>query len=267
MQLKRQQSRCTQCQKKTLSLDIYRRPFQLLLPDGQAQYRTFLGTMLSLLTFFVVVTYAGYKLRDLFEYGQYKVQLRELTDLYDEKEQFGEKDGLMFAAGLTAYDGSSESVEDPQYGHLVFIYKRWGLNTSTKNNEIETKGCTEDDLNDNQDSNPDSPFYRLRYRDQSILDSYGPKMKCFKDPSQLAIWGNFDSSQAQNFQLAFRKCNNETSKVPCKSQQEIEQWMSNKYILVLLNENNFLKHKFGDDTMQKESRIYWYSLTPSVPTE
>ena len=43
--------------------------------------------------------------------------------------------------------------------------------------------------------------------------------------------------------------------------------MSNKYILVLLNENNFLKHKFRDDTMQKESRIYWYSLTPSVPTE
>ena len=40
----------------------------------------------------------------------------------------------MFAAGLTAYDGSSESVEDPQYGRLVFIYKRWGLNTHEKNN-------------------------------------------------------------------------------------------------------------------------------------
>ena len=49
-----------------------------------------LGAMLSLLTFFTVITYAGYKLRDLFEYGEYKVQLRELTDFYDEKEQLGE---------------------------------------------------------------------------------------------------------------------------------------------------------------------------------
>ena len=43
--------------------------------------------------------------------------------------------------------------------------------------------------------------------------------------------------------------------------------MVGKYILVLLNENNFLKHKFEDETMQKESSIYWFSLTPSVATE
>ena len=55
----------------------------------------------------------------------------------------------MFAAGLTAYDGSPESVEDPRIGRLVFNYKRWGLNTDLNDDEIVTKSCTDKDFNDN----------------------------------------------------------------------------------------------------------------------
>ena len=43
--------------------------------------------------------------------------------------------------------------------------------------------------------------------------------------------------------------------------------MARKYILVLMNENHFLTHKFGDLAMQMESRIQWFSLTPRIPTE
>ena len=44
-----------------LGLDIYRMPFRLLLPDDNGMYRTFLGTVLSVLTLIMVITYGGFK--------------------------------------------------------------------------------------------------------------------------------------------------------------------------------------------------------------
>ena len=54
----------------------------------------------------------------------------------------------MFAAAITAYDGSPADIEDPSIGRLVFNYKSWGVNSSVDDIEIETKSCTPEDLND-----------------------------------------------------------------------------------------------------------------------
>ena len=56
-----------------LSFDMYRRPILLLLPDGHGMYRTLLGSLLSLLTLAVVITYGVYKTSDLIEKKDYKV--------------------------------------------------------------------------------------------------------------------------------------------------------------------------------------------------
>ena len=42
--------------------------------------------MLSLVTFFVVIAYGAYKLKDVVETNEYKVQLRELRDYYGNDE-------------------------------------------------------------------------------------------------------------------------------------------------------------------------------------
>ena len=223
--------------------------------------------MLSLVTFFVVIAYGAYKLKDVVETNEYKVQLRELRDYYSIDEKFGAEDGLMFAAAITAYDGSPDDIEDPSYGRLVFNYKRWGVNSEVADTEIETKSCTAEDLNDSDGSNTKSKFFKLKPGDQETLDTYWPKFKCIKNPDGLQMWGNFDSLEAQNFQLAFVMCNQATSSVPCKSAEEIKRWMSKKYIIMLLNEKQFIKHKFEDQSMQNESRIYWQTLTPRNPTE
>ena len=100
-----------------------------------------------------------------------------------------------------------------------------------------------------------------------IVETYGQKMKCFQEPEKVAMWGNFDSNEAQNIQIAFQLCDSATSKVPCKSKDYIQRWMSKKFILVLKNENDFIKHKFKEDRMQQESTIKWIALTPTVRTE
>lgn len=90
------------------------------------------------------------------------MQLREIRKFYEGTDQLDVSDGLMFAAGLTEYDGSSDIIEDPSVGRLVFLWKRWGLNKGSKSNEIETRPCTEADFNNVEDSNEKSFFFKLR---------------------------------------------------------------------------------------------------------
>ena len=68
-------------------------------------------------------------------------------------------------------------------------------------------------------------------------------------------------------QLAFVPCQNNTSDVVCKSPEEIKSWLLNKFIVILVNQDEFVKHKFGEESMNMESYITWKALTPVVPTE
>ena len=47
-------------------------------------------------------------------------------DAYFDDNYVYSKD-LMYAFGITAYDGNSEPIEDPSYGVLKPYYKSWGL--------------------------------------------------------------------------------------------------------------------------------------------
>ena len=74
---KRDYSACDLCQKRTLTLDMYRRPFHLFLPDDQPLYRSFLGSMLSVLTIMLLISYGGWKLTNLFSLADYTVRMHD----------------------------------------------------------------------------------------------------------------------------------------------------------------------------------------------
>lgn len=60
-----------------LNFDLYREPFNLVLPDGKTQYRTLLGSILSIITIVVVMSYGSIKMASMVNYSDYKVQVRE----------------------------------------------------------------------------------------------------------------------------------------------------------------------------------------------
>lgn len=43
--------------------------------------------------------------------------------------------------------------------------------------------------------------------------------------------------------------------------------MYGKTLVMMINHNEFIKHKFGEYTMQKQSRMLYKNLTPISPTE
>ena len=96
-------SQAARCQRKILVFDFYKRPFFFFLPDGHSQYRTFIGAILSIMTTVLVITYAGFKIRDLMNRYDYKIQVRNENTWYDDFDRLENSQGFMFAARMTTY--------------------------------------------------------------------------------------------------------------------------------------------------------------------
>ena len=101
---------------------------KLQLPDGNEEYRTLCGSLLSVLTYLLVGLYGLYKLFTLFSYEDYKVQERQQVNYFDALDAFGSEDSFAFAIGVISYDGSGEPIEDPSIGQVNFFVKSWGEN-------------------------------------------------------------------------------------------------------------------------------------------
>ena len=66
-------TRCDDFKQSCLSLDIYSQSFNLILPDGKSNYRTFSGVLMTLLTCVIVLVFATRKLDILVNLQDYKV--------------------------------------------------------------------------------------------------------------------------------------------------------------------------------------------------
>ena len=64
---------CGSFEQKVLAIDLYKQPFNFLMPDHRENYRSLLGSLLSVVTFALMISYAAYKLIDLIEYNDYKL--------------------------------------------------------------------------------------------------------------------------------------------------------------------------------------------------
>ena len=56
-------------------------------------------------------------------------------------------------------------------------------------------------------------------------------MICIKDEDSFKIYGHYDTGQAQNFMIAFERCD-ETLRA-CKNEAEIKEWLKYKYIITI----------------------------------
>ena len=101
------------CQLKAISLDLYKKPFSLLSPNGKEAYGTFIGSLFSIVTLVIILSYASYKFLNLINYTDYQILVSDQENFYSDSDFFGQEDGFMFAAGITNYDGLSYPIEDP----------------------------------------------------------------------------------------------------------------------------------------------------------
>ena len=118
--------------------------------------------------------------------------------------------GFNLAFGITAYDGTSEFIEDPEIGTMKAYYRAWGVK-DTQNTygeePIDTRLCKPEDfpqhqidpetgeiiqkteLEGEEKDREAAPFFFPRSTQTGrYFDTYTPKMHCFKD-NRLRISG------------------------------------------------------------------------------
>ena len=84
---------------------------------------------------------------------------------------------------------------------------------------LPTRPCTEADFNSTDDSRNHSKFFKLREKDNWAIKYFGGNIKCLESPEELSIRGDHDSvGDQKNLQIIFKRCQNETSSVVCKSE-------------------------------------------------
>lgn len=238
---------CDKIFSKLLGLDMYRTPFLFFLPDHKEQYRTFLGAFLTILTLMMTIFFGSYKSFVLFSLADYKIMEINSHYFYPASREMGLDQGFKISAAITAFDGSSEIIEDPEIGKLEFYIKHWGdtiYGPTFDFYRLPTKICEpERDFNDLEGTNKDADFYPVHKVSENDLNIYGPKMKCITETYNLQ--GNYNTELAANLMVVFEIC--DSTKRICKTREEIDEWLRFKYIITLTNERTFIQHKFGEE--------------------
>ena len=75
------------------------------------------------MTVLILVIYAVYKFEVLTNLMDYSIHEALIESVYDIDDEFSLEDGFTLAAAITEYDGSSESIERPDMGHIEIYMK------------------------------------------------------------------------------------------------------------------------------------------------
>ena len=165
---------------------------------------------MTVLLMLILCFYATMQSIKLFEYGETDIMFSS-RDSYFSNDFVYSKD-LMYAFGITAFDGNPEPIDDPSYGVLKPFYKSWGIKPGQSGidwQELPTRACTEAELGINGKSDPDSLFYKPHKNTESHLEVYHKKLKCL-DLDKVEIQGDYNSAKARSFTVLFVKCDSST---------------------------------------------------------
>ena len=90
-------------------------------------------------------------------------------------------------------------------------------------------------------------------------------MKCM-DVDKLELLGNYDTTSTKNLMVAFVKCDSE-KRNDCKTEEEINKWLTFKYIIRLENSKRFIPNEFGEDKINKSARMRWEAISKEARVE
>ena len=135
------------------------------------------------MTIFLMVVlcfYGSMQSVKLFEYDETDVMVSSRDSFFD--SDFVYSKDLMYAFGITAYDSNRENIEDPSYGKLEPYYKEWGMGDEGAGfKTIKYRNCTIPELHIQQQTDPNSKFFKPHSIVLPDLEFYYKKLKCIDE--------------------------------------------------------------------------------------
>ena len=78
------------------------------------------------------------------------------------------------------------------------------------------------------------------------------------EEEQLELYGDWNSEKARTIQISLKRCSGQAY---CKTDEEIDQFLKGKYLLLLNNQIRFDQTFYGAESIKMESRIRWISIS------
>ena len=93
---------------------------------------------------------------------------------------------------------------------------------------------------------------------------YRQKFLCVNQ-DDLEIYGSFSSQKAKLLRVYLELCHGEENS--CASENEIVEYMKDKYLLFLTNQIRFDSKEYSEESIVKESRVDWIRVSTKQPFE
>ena len=75
------------------------------------------------------------------------------------------------------------------------------------------------------------------------------RLLCISDVDKVNLQGEILENVSSNLQILVSKCQNETSSVTCRTDEEIDEFLSNVMLITLRRDQVYNQDKFGDETV------------------
>ena len=219
-----------------MSLDQFGTEFAMNIEDGETGTKSKTGCLLTLILAVVTVAYTYQKSEILLAKKGMQITVHTNQEAIDETFRFGYEEGFNVAVAFTSYGNEKEYELLEKYGSLRFRGDQWGLNPDGsvyRNNTIfDSHICTREELGLDEDRT-DATFMPHQDRQEPFVDMYQKKFICL-NKEDLVLWGDFSSDESRQFNIDFVKCNT-TERDDCADDAAVEEFVRDKYLLMLSN--------------------------------
>jgi len=120
--------------------------------------------------------------------------------------------------------------------------------------EIPIRPCTLQDFGIDSNNETKQQFFKA---DIGKVEEFKRKiniLQCMTEPVNLV--GNWNTETAKVLEFYFEKCDSEKRET-CKSEEEVQEWMKDKYLILAYNRQLFMTDKFGEKRFKKNSYLDW----------
>ena len=229
-----------------------------------------MGSLCSLLMFIVVLAY-GYQKFDVWNTKKdIDIQYSTVDSYFTDDDVFDFKEGLNFAMAFTAYDTETEPILDPSIGRIVFNSYSWGGLDENGDfapaliEEVKTHTCTKEELGLEGKS---SAFLPITKNAVPSVEIHQKKFLCI-DREELRMYGDYNSDKARLINIQLVRCHDggyfAENGITCKSQDQITDFLRNKFLLMLYNQKRFAPGAFKDQSIVEEARLLWTMVNTQI---
>lgn len=187
----------------------------------------------------------------------------QVNNFFGEKDRFDYQQGFNIAVGLSGWNDIVEYELPPEIGYISYGASEWGIDDNglliDDWYDFESHTCTPEELGLTDDRS-NATFYTVKPLQRAYVEKFQKKLQCI-NKQDLTLWGDFQSVFARQFNIFFVKC---TDKPECKTDAEIKEYLSDKYIMILSNEMTFDNANFGQKSILKQADLKWKRFNTQV---